>query len=263
MQRPSEASVWANAWCLLAVCVLTGLGSPASAQDTTAARLAEVTYISGPSYYINAGRLDGLVEGSEVTVVRADSAVAALKVQYLSSHQAVCAGITGESAVKVGDRVRFTAQRPEPSAGQANGDSGRRNQTERPSGSSGLHGRIGARYLVVNDGGTGLGYGQPSADIRLAGEDLAGGIGLTVDVRARRTTSSFSNGPDRVDSRASAYEGNIFWRVPGSPLRMAVASWPRVRIRFGAMSIRKRPTTRSAQSGASARTSTPCLANAE
>ena len=30
MQRPSEASAWANAWRLLAVCVLTGLGSPAS-----------------------------------------------------------------------------------------------------------------------------------------------------------------------------------------------------------------------------------------
>jgi hypothetical protein len=58
-----------------------------AAQDSASTGPARVTYVVGGSYYINKGRQDGLVEGSEVFILHGDSAVAQLRVQYLSSHQ--------------------------------------------------------------------------------------------------------------------------------------------------------------------------------
>lgn len=202
--------------------LFVGVAAGAKAQDPATAGTARVTYISGPSYYISAGREDGLIEGSEVMVFEGDSTVARLRVRYLSSHQSECVAVNGESAVKVGDVVRFTPTAKVSSPLVIATDSGRRRPPEMASGNARLHGRIGVRYLAVNDNGAGLGYGQPAADMRMAGENLPGALGLAVDVRARRTTSSFSGTPDRTESHTAAYEANIFWRNPRSPFRVSL-----------------------------------------
>ena len=78
------------------------------AQDSASTAPAQVTYVSGTSYYVSRGREDGLLEGSDVLVVRGDSTVARLRVQYLSSHQAACVLVDGNPAIQVGDLVQFT-----------------------------------------------------------------------------------------------------------------------------------------------------------
>ena len=201
--------------------LFAGLAARAQAQDTTTVGTAKVTYVSGPSFYISAGRQDGLIEGSEIQVLEGDSTVARLRVRYLSSHQSECIAVSGESAVKVGDVVRFTPSAKVPPPPLA-ADSARRHRSETAPGNARLHGRIGVRYLAVNDNGAGLGYGQPAADIRMAGENLPGSLGLALDVRARRTTSSFSGTADQTESHTAAYEANLFWRSPGSPLRVSL-----------------------------------------
>lgn len=191
-----------------------------AAQDSLPGHTAKVTYISGDSYYIGAGREDGLVEGSEMSVYHADTAVARLKVQYVSSHQSVCLLVDAGSGIRVGDQVRFTAvataeAAPAPTAVASH-------PRTVPSGGT-LHGRIGARYLRVQDASANAGYGQPEGDLRLVGENLRGtGVGLSVDFRARRTTSSLTDGSNLVDSRGRAYEANVFWRRPTSTWRVAV-----------------------------------------
>jgi hypothetical protein len=206
---------------LLTTALLALTAGPLVAQDSASTAPAQVTYISGPSYYISRGRQDGLLEGSDVFVIRGDSSVARLRVQYLSSHQSVCVLVEGDPAIKVGDQIRFTAV---VTAQQATPDTIR--TTSRPPGPPGagsLHGRVGARYLMVKDGGAGVGYGQPAADVRLDGDNLGGsGIGLNLDFRARQTTSTLSNGANQVDGRARAYEANIFWQRPSSPVRFAI-----------------------------------------
>ncbi len=182
---------------------------------------AEVTYISGTSYYISAGRQDGLAEGSEVLVVRDDSIVARLQVQYLSSKQSACVAVEARSDVKVGDRVRFVAVASSRPAVVT--DSTEPYRPTRAWSPGGLHGRVGIRYLAVNDGAAGTGYGQPAGDLQLAGQSLGGsGLGLAVDLRARRTTTTLSDGTDQVDGKARAYEANLFWHGAASPIRLAV-----------------------------------------
>ena len=63
---------------------LTGLATPAVAQDSAAVTIAHVTYLTGASAYLDAGRLDGLREGTRVEVVRGRAAIGVLKVETIS-----------------------------------------------------------------------------------------------------------------------------------------------------------------------------------
>jgi len=191
-----------------------------AAQDSASTGPARVTYVVGGSYYINKGRQDGLVEGSEVFILHGDSTVAQLRVQYLSSHQSVCQLVEGNPAIQVGDQVRFT---PAVAAAPVTHNTVRGTTPSSRPETGLLHGRIGARYLVVKDGAGNVGYGQPAADLRLAGQNLwNSGLGIDLDFRARRTTSTLSDGSTLVDGRARAYEANLFWQRTTSPWRATI-----------------------------------------
>ena len=208
-----------------------GVALPAAAPDTmpaapdTAAVLSSISFISGTEIYISAGRMDGLVEGSEVEVIRGDSAVATLRVKFLASHKSNTELVKGTPELALGDTVRFhrhvatqqiamgapiAAPRPRRLSGQ------------------GLHGRIGSRYLrattsTVSAGQpTGSnGFNQPSLDARLYGLAIGGTpLGVAIDLRARQTTTSSAGGTN-VDGHTRAYQAVLFWNAPDAKFRMA------------------------------------------
>ncbi|HXI21931.1 MAG TPA: hypothetical protein VNH46_12625, partial [Gemmatimonadales bacterium] len=89
-----------------------------AAQDTTATRLATVSYVAGTSVYVSAGRADGLIEGQQLSLIRHDSVAAVLKVMFLSSRQASTEIVSGATDIAVGEQVRF---RPRASTAPAAG----------------------------------------------------------------------------------------------------------------------------------------------
>jgi hypothetical protein len=75
---------------------------------------------------------------------------------------------------------------------------------------------------VVGQGGGG-GFTQPSLDLRLDGRPFGDApVGVTVDVRARRTTSNLAAGGTSIDGHARAYQLALSWNPPASPARISV-----------------------------------------
>ena len=197
-----------------------------STTPDTAAVVSTVAFISGVEYYVGAGRLDGLAEGTEISVYHGDAVVGMLKVKFLASHRASCEAVQGEAAIAVGDTVRF--HRPTRAIDQfAAATMPPPNRIRRLSG-PGLHGRIGTRYLMattstVADGQQvgSNGFNQPSLDARINGLALWGTpLGVALDVRTRQTTST-SLGVTTVDGHTRVYQAVLFWNAPGSGLHAA------------------------------------------
>jgi len=197
----------------------------AAAAPDTAAKLTNITFISGTEIYIGAGRQDGLVVGSEVEVVRGDSVVATLRVKFLASQKSNTELVRGTPELALGDTVRFhrhiareqiaiggpiAAPRPRRLSGQ------------------GLHGRIGSRYLRATTSTVSAGqpagsngFSQPSLDARLYGLNIGGTpLGVAIDLRARQTTSS-SSGGTTVDGHTRAYQAVLYWNAPDARFRVA------------------------------------------
>jgi len=208
-----------------------GVALRAAAPDTmpvapdTAAVVSSISFISGTEIYIAAGRMDGLVEGSEVEVIRGDSAVATLRVKFLASHKANTELVKGSSELALGDTVRF--HRHVATQQVAMGAPIAAPRPRRLSG-QGLHGRIGSRYLrattstVAAGQPTGSnGFNQPSLDARLYGLAIGGTpLGVAIDLRARQTTTSSAGGTS-VDGHTRAYQAVLFWNAPDAKFRMA------------------------------------------
>jgi hypothetical protein len=193
----------------------------AAVQDTTAASTANVTSIAGSTVYINVGRSDGLQEGMELQVIRRDSVASTLRVQFLSSHQAACEIIRGAADVVIGEVVRFYPQVTANASAQTGAGVAQHGSTHRLSG-PGLHGRVGGRYLRAQEDPTNTGFDQPSLDMRLDGQALAGTpIGLAADLRTRRTVSSTGVGNSTVDGHTRVYQAALLWNAPGAGFRIA------------------------------------------
>ncbi|MFN8651706.1 MAG: hypothetical protein U0133_07370 [Gemmatimonadales bacterium] len=201
------------------------------AQDSTkvladsALRTATVTYVTGGTIYVSAGRADGLTEGQYLFLRRPNAAMITLKVAFLSSRQSSCEVVGDAATVQVGEQVTFlpTIQGGK-NSGSAGGTTavGARKARHRMSG-PGLHGRVGARYLVAKEETLNGGFSQPSFDLRLDGNRLGGTpIGLSADLRTRRTTSTSADGSSTVDGRTRVYQAALLWNAPGAGFRMAV-----------------------------------------
>ena len=67
---------------------------------------AGVTYVTGTSLYIDAGREDGVTVGERLTVMRDSEKVAVVEVREVSSHRAVCTVVERFLEPAVGDAVR-------------------------------------------------------------------------------------------------------------------------------------------------------------
>ncbi len=198
---------------------------------------AKVTYLSGPSVYLDAGTLAGLREKSVVQLLRGDTVAVMLEVEYVASSRAA-ARITRGVGVSVGDSVRFLPVRDSvvvasssvasATGGMASGsmapianDTARTAQrdstaaarqpanrrTSRP-----VSGRIGLRYLTLQTGAGASGrVTQPAVDLRVEGHRINGtSLGLIVDARAHRQQSGSgrSSGSTRVYQSMLEYQGS-------------------------------------------------------
>ncbi|HYA50655.1 MAG TPA: hypothetical protein VEG33_05750, partial [Streptosporangiaceae bacterium] len=215
-------------------CFLAGLVPALAAQEAPQSKTARVTYLSGSSVYISAGREDGLREQTSVDLLRGGATVAQLKVAYLSSHQASCTIVSSQITIAVGDTVRFVpAAAPSAPAAAAtvaatpSGAAAPRTGTTaamniRPSWQRhALRGRIAFRYLDVNgrDSMT-ADLSQPAVDLNLEGHNLGGSpVGLLVDARTRYTTTSLPGAGVSQDGLTRVYQAAFLFNSLGSPLR--------------------------------------------
>lgn len=197
---------------------LAAWAAPVVAQDTSATRVAHITYLTAQAVYFDAGRLDGLREGARVTVLRGGAPVATLTVAYLASHQASCNIDSATAPLVVGDVVRFTAAAP-PRDSVASA----RTATAAPShrsAATALRGRVGVQYFYIEqrDGSSGR-FSQPALDLRLSGSPTgAPDVTMTLDVRARRSYTVLADGTTLSDNHARVYQAAVALRQPGSPL---------------------------------------------
>jgi hypothetical protein len=208
------------------------VGAPAAgvAQGTRTSRTrwARVTYRSGESIYLDAGTTAGLREQSVVDIVRGDSVVASLSVQFVSSSRA-SARLTRGGEVVVGDSARFVPADEPPvlaaatvtaavgttsadSAAPAASSNATAGGTPRRRAPRTVTGRMGFRYLHMQtgDGSNGL-VTQPALDFRLEGHGMDGTpIGVVVDARAHRqqTGSGRTTGSTRVYQSLLEYQGS-------------------------------------------------------
>lgn len=225
MPPPADTAVQASR---PSTTVMEGLAPPlldSAAPLDTAAIYSTISFISGAEIYVNAGRLEGLVEGAEVSVLHGDSVVATLRVKFLASHRSNTELVKGTAELALGDRVRFHRQ-----AAVQQIAVGAPTAVPRPRRLSGqgLHGRIGTRYLrattstaVAGQQAGNNGFNQPSLDARLYGLAVGGTpLGVAIDVRARQTTTS-SAGTSSVDGHTRVYQAVLMWNAPEAHFRVA------------------------------------------
>ena len=213
-------------WSFVVVLLLSAACAAAFAEPV----VARVTYISGSSIYIAAGAEDGLAAGDSGEVVRGETLIAELRVTEASAKRSVCRLSAGDAVVEVGDTVRFAAKAAAPEgAAAASAASAAEPEPTASSGTgrsreSGLHGRIGARYLAVKERGEeSRGYRQPALDFFLLGAQVYGApIDVAIDLRARRTYRDLSGGRSEDESRNRLYRAAVAWRRPGEPLSVTL-----------------------------------------
>ncbi len=204
-------------------CIALSVPAVAPGQASGPVRTATITYLTTTSAYIDAGRDRGLREGMEVQVWRGGTAIGVLKVSFLASHQASCDIARQSIPLVVGDTVRY---RPDISRDSVAAAAGQAPSPlvpmQRFSGSrAALRGRVGMHYLLVNQVG-GSGFTQPSLDLRVDGPVPGSAVGLTMDIRARRTASTIA-GTDVIDGHARTYQLALSWTPPaGGPARVTV-----------------------------------------
>ena len=178
---------------------------------------AKVTYVSGNSIYVDAGNDDGVVDGGEFRIVRDGETVARLKVVYLSAHRSSCEILEKSTEILVGDTAVYEPAAAEPAAEKSKA-------AARPRRSRPFRGRVGVQFLAVdNRSANGTDFDQPALNLRLSGQDLgSSGLGLDVDVRARQTNRTLSDGSADDDSRTRVYRMAVDWSGSDVPVRITL-----------------------------------------
>jgi hypothetical protein len=197
------------------------------AQDTTTVATARITYLTASSAYIDAGTERGIREGQRLEVVRGDSVIAVLQAAYVSGQRASCSILSRTAEPVVGDLVQFAPAAVTPPSDTspapvvavtppvATPRSGRASR-------EGLHGRIGVRYLVTRQTSGEARFSQPALDLRLDGPLGGSGFSLGLDLRARRTTSTWADGTSDEDGSYRLYDLSLTWNRTGSPVRLTL-----------------------------------------
>lgn len=202
------------------VCLaLSGRGL--AAQDTTAVRYAQVTYLTASSAYVSAGTEQGVRQGDRMEVLRDTAVVAMLEVAYVSTRRSSCTIVSRSAELAVGDRVRYRAAAA-PSVAVMAADSAPPRQLPASGASrrSVLHGRIGLRYLAVRQRDGSAHYSQPAVDLKLDGPLGSPNLSVAIDLRARRTSSTRSDGQSTEDPGYRVYGLAVGWNPAGTPWRV-------------------------------------------
>lgn len=196
------------------------------AQDSTVAATARITYLTASSAYIDAGTERGIREGLRLEVVRNDSVIAVLQAAYVSGQRSSCSILNRTAELAVGDLVRFSPAAvaappetiPPPVVAAAPTAAPRSGRASR----EGLRGRIGVRYLVTRQASGDARFSQPALDLRLDGPLGGSGFSLGLDLRARRTTSTWADGTSSEDGSYRLYDLSLTWNRTGSPVRLTL-----------------------------------------
>jgi hypothetical protein len=148
-----------------------------------------------------------------------------LTIDFIAQHRAACRIISRADSVRVGDSVRFTPVFPDSVSGAAAAalrsapvSAGRAEHSAR---GGTLRGQVGLDYLLVRPAnGSGAQLSQPAGTVRIAGRDLGGtGLGLTLDVRGRRSSQTRADGFGVVASlQTRVYQAGVSWRLPAAAI---------------------------------------------
>jgi len=223
----------------LALTALALTARIARAEDP-ATRDAKVTYLTSATVYVDAGSEEGVQEGDVLDVVRNGTVIGWLHVFVVSSHKSGCRREDPALDVVVGDVVRYIPHIDPAKAAAAAAAAGTAAAGTGPAGAAaapapkrsssgrgalrdwGLAGRIGLRYLVVDQPDTDYSFNQPGVDVRLAGTNLGGSsMGLEVDIRSYR--SYRVSGPQSEQLQTNrVYRANASWTGRDLPMRVVV-----------------------------------------
>ncbi len=208
--------------------LLVAAAGAALGEEPSAPATARVTYLTGASAYVDAGREEGVREGDTLEVVREGRVVATLRITAVSAHRASGAVENATTTLVVGDLVRYTPRRASTTDAAAPptaepGSTEMRSPPGRKRG-PGFRGRVGMRYAAVRDrSGNGNGFSQPALDVRLDGYALGGGpLDLVVDARARRTYRTSPEGAAETEGRTRLYRYALTYRLRGERHRITV-----------------------------------------
>lgn len=171
---------------------------------------AQITYVTGKSVYVDAGKSQGLLPGTSIEVLRDGEVIATLAVTEATSTKASCSIVESRLTPEVGDKVRFSISAPAGAAVAATDEpaaSGRRARR----GGLPVRGRIGVQYLAFRDGTNDhADYSQPALDLRLDAAGLgSGNWGFHVDARARRITRNLVGGGSDDENRTRVYRLSV------------------------------------------------------
>ena len=222
----------------LALFAAAAVATTAAAADIPS-RPTKISYLAGGSVYIDGGRADGYLEGDTLAVMRGGKPIARLRIAVATTHRASCDTLFVASELEVGDPVWWigrsesaadstaTAAAPPPVAGAdstlaASPIVGMGSSAAHES--SPLHGRIGARWIGVQDrGAASTGFNQPALDFRLDGSNLSGApVDLAVDARSRRTTTTDASGNLSSEALTRVYRASLSLHDRAARFRLTV-----------------------------------------
>ncbi len=185
---------WILGGAALAVSVAVAPGAWAAVPPSPAAALTRVTYVSGGSIYLEAGRDLGVAVGDSAEARRDGRRIAGLVVREVTSRRALCDTFAVVSMPAIGDEVRYTARGAAPLATASDSAA----TTDAAAAGEGLpravssrartwRGRVALGFFgVTPDLGGAL--RQPTLDLRL--DRLGRALNLHADVRGRSTSAA-------------------------------------------------------------------------
>jgi hypothetical protein len=189
--------------------------------DSAPPSKALVTGVTQAMVYVAAGRADGLREGAVVHVRRLAQQGRYL-VTHLSSRSAACRLDSLAVLPAVGDTVEFVPVVTGPSADRTEASGSATSAAPKRRGPS-LRGRVGVRYLAWWDRDAGVSLSQPGVELLLDGPIAPGApIGLSVDVRSRRTSTFRPGQASTAENLTGVYRAALRIEPQGSPIRAVI-----------------------------------------
>jgi hypothetical protein len=190
------------------------------AQDSLLTHIgSSISYISGSTFYIGAGRQRGLVAGDTLVVLRGGRPAAKASISAVSGSSSAAQLITAGESVSVGDSVFIVKYLASPERTVTDnratfGLRGQRIESEGPA----VHGRVGVQFVGAGPTGGSWNFAQPSLLIRLQIGRLFG-EGLSFSMYGRSTydlvpISQRTPEGRRLDLRM--YEMNLSYDNPAS-----------------------------------------------
>lgn len=222
----------------LSIAFLAGFLFPATpaplsaAPEAPKAATAHVSYVTESTVYLDAGTAAGLRAGDRIEIRREGKVVAVLEARFLASSSAECSFLEKRDLPRAGDDAFvLSLGAPEPGTVSEGGEI-EAPDDETPSKPEdgigfrdlGLRGRVGIRYSALDDrSGIGEDYAQPSLNLRVQGERIAGTpYGLYADVRARTTYRHLADGSSPSSSRNRVYRLEASWSGARDRWRAAI-----------------------------------------